>query len=167
MIITQLESTARALVSSGRSILAADESHPSIEKRFSALGIENTVENRRVFRQMADDGTPLGDLLATRGMIPGIKVDKGTKALAGSAGELITEGLDGLRDRLAEYRDLGARFAKWRATYTITDELPSQYTIDVNADALARYAALCQEAEIVPIVEPEVLMDGTHTIERA
>jgi fructose-bisphosphate aldolase class I len=190
MTIPQLESTARALVSPGRGILAADESHPSIEKRFSALGIENTAENRRVYRQMlfttpgaagfisgiilfdetirqqADNGTALGDLLAERGMIPGIKVDKGTKALAGAAGELITEGLDGLRERLAEYRGLGARFAKWRALITIGSGIPTPYCIDTNAHALARYAALCQEAGLVPIVEPEVLMDGDHTIER-
>ena len=190
MTITQLESTARALVSPGRGILAADESHPSIEKRFSALGIENTAEIRRVYRQMlfttpgtaefisgvilfdetirqqADDGTALGNLLAERGMIPGIKVDRGTKALAGSAGELITEGLDGLRERLAEYRGLGARFAKWRAVITIGAGIPTPYCVDTNAHALARYAALCQEAGLVPIVEPEVLMDGDHPIER-
>jgi fructose-bisphosphate aldolase class I len=190
MNVTQLESTARALVSSGKGILAADESHPTLGRRFSALGIENTEESRRVYRQMmfttpgvaefisgvilfdetirqqADDGTRLGDLLAKRGMIPGIKVDKGTKALAGAAGELITEGLDGLRERLAEYRDLGARFAKWRAVITIGSGIPTPYCIDTNAHALARYAALCQEAGLVPIVEPEVLMDGDHTIER-
>src|SRR6185503_8157303 len=190
MTVTLLESTARALVSSGKGILAADESHPTLGRRFSALGIENTEESRRVYRQMmfttpgvaefisgvilfdetirqaADDGTPLGDLLAKRGMIPGIKVDKGTKALAGAAGELITEGLDGLRERLAEYRGLGARFAKWRAVITIGSGIPTPYCIDTNAHALARYAALCQEAGVVPIVEPEVLMDGDHTIER-
>jgi len=191
MTVTQLESTARALVSSGKGILAADESHPTLGRRFSALGIENTEESRRVYRQMmfttpgvaefisgvilfdetirqqADDGTPLGELLAKRGMIPGIKVDKGTKALAGAAGELITEGLDGLRERLAEYRGLGARFAKWRAVITIGSGIPTSYCIDTNAHALARYAALCQEAGLVPIVEPEVLMDGDHTIERS
>jgi fructose-bisphosphate aldolase class I len=190
MNATQLESTARALVSSGRGILAADESDPTIGRRFSALGIENTAESRRIYRQMmfttpgvpefisgvilfdetirqqADDGTPLGDLLAKRGMIPGIKVDKGTKALAGSGSELITEGLDGLRERLIEYRGLGARFAKWRAVITIGSGIPTPYCIDTNAHALARYAALCQEAGLVPIVEPEVLMDGDHTIER-
>ena len=190
MILTSLESTARALVSAGRGILAADESHPTIEKRFAPLGIENTVENRRAYRQMlfttpgvaefisgvilfdetirqeADDGTPLAALLAKRGMIPGIKVDRGTKPLAGAAGELITEGLDGLRERLAEYRGLGARFAKWRAVFTIGSETPTPYCIDTNAHALARYAALCQEAGLAPIVEPEVLMDGDHTIER-
>ena len=190
MNVTQLESTARALVSPGRGILAADESDPTIGRRFSALGIANTAESRRVYRQMmftttgvaefisgvilfdetirqqADDGTPLGDLLAKRGMIPGIKVDKGTKALAGSGSELITEGLDGLRERLIEYRGLGARFAKWRAVITIGSGIPTPYCIDTNAHALARYAALCQEAGLVPIVEPEVLMDGDHTIER-
>ena len=190
MIVTPLESIARTLVSAGRGILAADESHPTIEKRFAALGIENTDENRRVYRQMlfttpgaaefisgailfdetirqqADDGPPLGDLLTERGMIPGIKVDKGTRPLAGAPGELITEGLDGLRERLAEYRRLGARFAKWRAVFMIGDGIPSPYCIDANAHALARYAALCQEAGLVPIVEPEVLMDGDHTIER-
>jgi fructose-bisphosphate aldolase class I len=190
MNVSQLESTARALVSAGRGILAADESDPTIGRRFSALGIANTAESRRVYRQMmftttgvaefisgvilfdetirqqADDGTPLGDLLAKRGMIPGIKVDKGTKALAGSGSELITEGLDGLRERLIEYRGLGARFAKWRAVITIGSGIPTPYCIDTNAHALARYAALCQEAGLVPIVEPEVLMDGDHTIER-
>jgi len=117
-------------------------------------------------RQSADDGTPFPQLLESQGIIPGIKVDQGAKPLAGADGETVTEGLDGLRERLAEYRSLGARFAKWRATYTITDTLPSAYCIDVNAHALARYAALCQEAGIVPIVEPEVLMDADNTIER-
>ena len=185
-----LESTARMLVAPGRGILAADESHSTIEKRFASIGVENTEENRRVYRQMlfttpgaaefisgvilfdetirqkTDDGTPLADLLTQRGMIPGIKVDKGTKPLAGARGELITEGLDGLRERLAEYRGLGARFAKWRAVFTIGHGLPSAYGLDVNAHALARYAALAQEAGLVPIVEPEVLMDGDHPIER-
>src|SRR6476660_790394 len=188
MTVTQLESTARALVSSGRGILAADESHPTLGRRFSALGIENTVESRRVYRQMmfttpgvaefisgvilfdetirqqADDGTPLGDLLAKRGMIPGIKVDKGTHALAGFPGELITEGLDGLRERLAEYYKLGARFAKWRAVINIGEDIPSGTCIEANSHALARYAALCQEQGLVPMVEPEVLMDGDHDI---
>jgi fructose-bisphosphate aldolase class I len=118
-------------------------------------------------RQDAADGTPLVKLLENQGIIPGIKVDAGAKPLAGADGETVTEGLDGLRERLAEYRSLGARFAKWRATYSITDTLPSAYCIDVNAHALARYAALCQEAGIVPIVEPEVLMDGEHTIQRS
>src|ERR1700674_3663774 len=162
MIVTQLESTARALVSSGRGILAADESHPTLGKRFSALGIENTEESRRVYRQMmfttpgvaefisgvilfdetirqqADDGTPLGDLLAKRGMIPGIKVDKGTNALAGAAGELITEGLDGLRERLVEYRGLGARFAKWRGVYDIGPRMPSYSAIRANGHEIGR-----------------------------
>ena len=187
----ELHETARALVAEGKGILAADESDRTIKKRFDSIGVESTEDNRRAYRELlfttpgaeefisgvilfdetirqsSADGTPFPKLLADRGIIPGIKVDKGAKPLALASEETITEGLDGLRERLAEYRDLGARFAKWRATYTITDELPSQYTIDVNADALARYAALCQEAEIVPIVEPEVLMDGTHTIERA
>ena len=186
-----LAATAQALVAEGKGILAADESDSTIKKRFDSIGVESTEENRRAYREMlfttegveeyisgvilfdetirqsASDGMPFAKLLQSKGIIPGIKVDKGAKPLANAPGETITEGLDGLRDRLEEYRGLGARFAKWRATYTITDELPSQYTIDVNADALARYAALCQEAEIVPIVEPEVLMDGTHTIERS
>jgi fructose-bisphosphate aldolase, class I len=186
---SELVSTARAIVAPGKGILAADESTGTIKKRFDKIGVESTEENRRAYRdllfttegveefisgvilfdetirQSTSDGVPFAKVLADKGIIPG---DKGAKPLALAAeGETVTEGLDGLRERLAEYRDLGARFAKWRATYTITDELPSQYTIDVNADALARYAALCQEAEIVPIVEPEVLMDGTHTIERA
>ena len=190
MMTNKLADIAQRMVASGKGILAADESHPTLGRRFSALGIENTEESRRVYRQMmfttpgvaefisgvilfdetirqqADDGTPLGELLAKRGMIPGIKVDKGTKALAGAAGELITEGLDGLRERLAEYRGLGARFAKWRAVITIGSGIPTPYCIDTNAHALARYAALCQEAGLVPIVEPEVLMDGDHTLER-
>jgi fructose-bisphosphate aldolase class I len=190
MITTPLESTARTLVAPGRGILAADESHSTIAKRFASIGVENTEENRRVYREMlfttpgvaefisgvilfdetirqkADDGTPLGDLLSRRGVIPGIKVDKGTKPLAGAPDELITEGLDGLRERLVEYRGLGARFAKWRAVFTIGQGVPSPYCLDANAHALARYAALGQEAGLVPIVEPEVLMDGDHTIDR-
>ena len=189
---SELVSTARAIVAPGKGILAADESTGTIKKRFDKIGVESTEENRRAYRdllfttegveefisgvilfdetirQSTSDGVPFPKVLADKGIIPGIKVDKGAKPLALAAeGETVTEGLDGLRERLAEYRELGARFAKWRATYTITEVLPSQYTIDVNADALARYAALCQEAAIVPIVEPEVLMDGTHTIERA
>ena len=192
MNVSELAATARAIVAPGKGILAADESSGTIKKRFDKIGVESTEENRRFYRdllfttegveefisgvilfdetirQSTSDGVPFPKVLADKGVIPGIKVDKGAKPLALAAeGETVTEGLDGLRERLAEYRDLGARFAKWRATYTITDELPSQYTIDVNADALARYAALCQEAGLVPIVEPEVLMDGTHTIERA
>jgi fructose-bisphosphate aldolase, class I len=192
MDLAELASTARAIVAPGKGILAADESSGTIKKRFDKIGVESTEENRRAYRdllfttegveefisgvilfdetirQSTSDGVPFPKALAEKGIIPGIKVDKGAKPLAlAGEGETVTEGLDGLRERLAEYRDLGARFAKWRATYTITDDLPSQYTIDVNADALARYAALCQEAGLVPIVEPEVLMDGTHTIERA
>jgi fructose-bisphosphate aldolase class I len=187
---TDLESIARALVPAGKGILAADESHPTIAKRFGALGIESTEETRRRYRQMlftapglgafisgvilfdetfrqkADDGTPLPDVLARQGILPGIKVDKGTKALAAARGELVTEGLDGLRERLTEYRALGARFAKWRAVLTIGPAIPSVPCIEANAHALARYAALCQEAGLAPIVEPEVLMDGDHAIER-
>jgi fructose-bisphosphate aldolase class I len=190
MCATNLESIARALVPPGKGILAADESHPTIAKRFAALGIENTAENRRLYRQMlfttrdipafisgvilfdetirqkADDGTPFPELLARQRILPGIKVDKGAKGLAGASGELVTEGLDGLRDRLAEYKTLGAAFAKWRAVITIGPGVPSSYCIEANAHALARYAVLCQEAGLVPIVEPEVLMDGDHTIER-
>jgi fructose-bisphosphate aldolase class I len=186
-----LESTAKALVAEGKGILAADESDGTIKKRFDSIGIESTEENRRAYRdllfttdgveeyisgvilfdetirQAGVDGTPFPKLLESKGIIPGIKVDKGAKPLANSEDETITEGLDGLRERLEDYRGLGARFAKWRATYSITDHLPSDYCIWTNAHALARYAALCQEAGLVPIVEPEVLMDGTHTIERA
>jgi fructose-bisphosphate aldolase class I len=186
-----LHETARALVADGKGILAADESSGTIKKRFDSIGLESTEESRRAYRDMlfttpgveeyisgvilfdetihqkALDGTPFPELLASKGVIPGIKVDEGAKPLAGAEGETVTEGLDGLRARLEEYRGLGARFAKWRATYTITDELPSDYCIWTNAHALARYAALCQEAGIVPIVEPEVLQDGTHTIERS
>lgn len=187
----ELHETARALVAAGKGILAADESGGTIKKRFDAIGVESTEENRRAYRdllfttpgaeeyvsgvilfdetirQRALDGTPFPELLAAKGIIPGIKVDAGAKPLAHADGEAVTEGLDGLRARLEEYRGLGARFAKWRATYTITDTLPSEYAIWANAHALARYAALCQEAGIVPIVEPEVLQDGTHTIERS
>jgi fructose-bisphosphate aldolase class I len=191
MADNELHETARALVAEGKGILAADESTGTIKKRFDSISLESTEDNRRAYREMlfttpgveeyisgvilfdetirqsATDGTPFPALLASKGIIPGIKVDAGAKPLAHAPGETITEGLDGLRERLAEYRELGARFAKWRATYSITDELPSDYCIWTNAHALARYAALCQEAGIVPIVEPEVLMDGTHTIERA
>jgi fructose-bisphosphate aldolase class I len=190
MNAADLAATARALVAPGKGILAADESSPTIEKRFKSINVESTEENRQAYRQLlftaegteqfisgvilfdetlrqsADDGTPFSKVLADRGVIPGIKVDKGAKALAGFAGEKVTEGLDGLRDRLAEYRDLGARFAKWRAVIAIGDRLPSRACVGANAHALARYAALCQEAGLVPIVEPEVLMDGDHTIER-
>jgi len=187
-----LEATAQALVAPGKGILAADESGPTIKKRFDKINVESTEDNRRAYRdllfategigdcisgvilfdetirQSSLDGVAFPKVLESQGVIPGIKVDAGAKPLAlAEAGETVTEGLDGLRDRLAEYHLLGARFAKWRATYTITDVLPSTYAIDVNADALARYAALCQEAGIVPIVEPEVYMEGDHTIQRS
>jgi fructose-bisphosphate aldolase class I len=186
----ELESVARALVARDKGILAADESQPTMAKRLAALGIENTEEQRRRYRQMlfttpelgrfisgvilfdetirqrADDGSAFPAVLARQGILPGIKVDRGTKPLAGTSGELITEGLDGLRERLAEYRALGARFAKWRAVITIGPGIPSQYGIEMNAHALARYAMLCQEGGLVPIVEPEVLMDGDHPIAR-
>ena len=186
-----LTEIAEALVAPGKGILAADESSGTIKKRFDTIGVESTEENRRAYRdllfttpgveeyisgvilfdetvrQRADDGTPFPELLASKGIIPGIKVDQGAKPLAHAEGETVTEGLDGLRQRLEEYRELGARFAKWRATYSITDTMPSEYCIWTNAHALARYAALCQEAGIVPIVEPEVLQDGTHTIGRS
>jgi fructose-bisphosphate aldolase class I len=194
MAATTLETTALALVPAGKGILAADESTATIGRRFQALGIANTEENRRRYRQMlfttagigeaisgvilydetlrqkADDGTSFVDALTARGVIPGIKVDRGTTALAGAPGEVVTEGLDGLRERLDEYRSLGARFAKWRAVITIGDRgshrTPTDRAIAANAEALARYAALAQEGGLVPIVEPEVLMDGDHTIER-
>jgi fructose-bisphosphate aldolase class I len=186
-----LEVTARALVAPGKGILAADESDGTIKKRFDSIQVESTEENRRAYRdllfttpgmeehisgvilfdetirQSSADGTPFAKLLEDKGVIPGIKVDKGAKPLALAEGETVTEGLDGLRDRLAEYVDLGARFAKWRATYSIGEDLPSEYCVWVNAHALARYAALCQEAGLVPIVEPEVLQDGEHTIEES
>jgi fructose-bisphosphate aldolase class I len=188
---TDLEGTARAMVAPGKGILAADESTGTIEKRFKAVGVESTEENRRAYRELLfttkgvpefisgvilfdetirqkrADGVRFPEVLAKEGIIPGIKVDKGAKALAGAPGEKITEGLDGLRERLAEYVQLGAKFAKWRAVITIGDGIPSRYCIEANAHALARYAALCQEAHLVPIVEPEVLMDGDHTIDRA
>jgi fructose-bisphosphate aldolase class I len=189
MSAPDLHETAKALVAEGKGILAADESDGTIKKRFDSIGVESTADNRRAYREMlfttegseefisgvilfdetlrqsASDGTPFAKVLEKRGIIPGIKVDKGTKPLAKAAPEQITEGLDGLRGRLEEYAKLGARFAKWRATYTIGPRVPSEYAIWTNAHALARYACLCQEAGIVPIVEPEVLMDGTHTIE--
>ncbi len=184
-----LEEIARALVAPGKGILAADESDSTIKKRFDSISIESTVENRQAYRDMlfttegaeqyisgvilfdetirqtALDGTPFPKLLESKGIIPGIKVDIGAKPLANAPGETITEGLDGLRARLEEYRGLGAKFAKWRATYYIDEHKPSDYAIWTNAHALARYAGLCQEAGIVPIIEPEVLMDGDHTIE--
>jgi fructose-bisphosphate aldolase, class I len=188
---TSLADTARAIVAPGKGILAADESDGTIKKRFDTIGVESTEENRRAYRdllfttpgtedyisgvilfdetirQSSADGTPFPQLLESKGVIPGIKVDKGAKPLALAEGETVTEGLDGLRDRFAEYRELGARFAKWRATYSIAEDLPSEYCVWVNAHALARYAALSQEAGLVPIVEPEVLQDGEHTIEES
>ena len=184
-----LHATARSLVAAGKGILAADESDGTIKKRFDTIGVESTESNRRAYRELlfttpgaeqfisgvilfdetlrqsAADGTPFAGLLDAKGIIPGIKVDKGAKPLALSEGETVTEGLDGLRARFEQYRDLGARFAKWRATYSIGGGRPSEYCVWVNAHALARYAALAQEAGLVPIVEPEVLMDGTHSIE--
>jgi fructose-bisphosphate aldolase, class I len=184
-----LNQTALGMVARGRGILAADESTKTIGKRFDAIKTENVEDNRRAYRDMlfnakgaedyisgvifyeetlfqkAADGTPFPQLLSARGIIPGIKVDKGTVALPGAPNELITEGLDGLRDRLGKYKAAGARFAKWRAVITIGAGIPSDYCIATNAHALARYAALCQEQDIVPIVEPEVLMDADNTIE--
>jgi fructose-bisphosphate aldolase class I len=191
MNLNELNATARALVAPGKGILAADESSGTIKKRFDAIGVESTEPNRRDYREMlfttkgagdcisgvilydetirqsAADGTPLVKLLEDQGIIPGIKVDTGAMPLAFSEGETVTEGLDGLRGRLAEYRELGARFAKWRGTYSVGHGRPSDYCVNVNAHALARYAALCQEAGIVPIVEPEVLMEGDHTIDES
>jgi fructose-bisphosphate aldolase class I len=188
---TEMEGIATRLVAPGKGILAADESSGTIEKRFAAVGVDSTAESRRAYRnllfttpgveahlggvilfdetirQATDDGTPFPTLLAQRGIIPGVKVDRGAKPLAGAPGENVTEGLDGLRERLAEYRDLGARFTKWRAVIGIGPDLPSNYAIRVNAHTLARFAALSQEAGLVPIVEPEVLMEGDHTIERS
>ncbi len=190
MDIKTLNATAIALVAKRKGILAADESFGTIEKRFKTLGIPSTEQNRQAYREMlfttkgvedfisgvilfdetirqsTKGGVPFASVLAKTGVIPGIKVDNGAKALAGYSGEKVTEGLDGLRERLAEYAKLGARFAKWRAVITIADGLPTSYCVEANAHALARYAALCQEAGMVPIVEPEVLMDGPHTIER-
>ena len=186
-----LDEIAKALVAPGKGILAADESGGTIKKRFDAIGVESTEENRRAYRdllftaegaeewisgvilfdetirQASADGTPFPKLLERKGIIPGIKVDKGAKPLANATGETITEGLDGLRERFEEYRALGARFAKWRGVYSIGEGRPSEYAVWTNAHALARYAALAQEAGLVPIVEPEVLMDGTHTIEES
>ncbi len=186
-----LAAVADELVAPDKGILAADESNATMTKRLHAVGAESTPESRRTFRELlvttpgtadrisgvilydetlrqsASDGAPFPELLSSCGMVAGIKVDTGAKPLAGAPGETITEGLDGLRDRLSEYHELGARFAKWRATIAIGDGRPSRYCIATNAHALGRYAALCQEAEIVPIVEPEVLMDGDHPIERS
>lgn len=195
MDLDQLNETACAMVAPGKGLLASDESTGTIGKRFASIKLENTADNRRDWREMlfrtepamsqcvsgvilydetirqkAKDGTPLAKLILDAGAIPGIKVDAGAKGLAGSEGEMITEGLDGLRDRLVDYYGLGARFAKWRSVINIgrngDETMPSQYCINTNMHALARYAALCQEANIVPIVEPEVIMEGDHSIER-
>lgn len=187
----RLEDIARAMVAEGKGILAADESSGTIKKRFDTINTASTEDSRRDYREMlfrtgeamenyisgvilfdetirqnAADGTPLVKLIRDAGAIPGIKVDTGAKDLANAPGEKITEGLDGLRERFAEYYELGARFAKWRAVINIGADIPSRYCINANAQALARYAALAQEANIVPIVEPEVIMDGTHDIDR-
>ena len=188
--MSELEAIALAMVAPHKGILAADESSPTIKKRFDSIRVESTEENRRSYReilfttpranefisgvilyeetlrQKASDGTPFPKLLESQGILPGIKVDKGTKALPLAPGEKITEGLDGLRERVAEYRGQGARFAKWRAVIAIGDGIPSPACIATNAHALARYAAICVDGGLVPIVEPEVLMDGPHAIER-
>src|ERR1700681_1751805 len=191
MNLAELNKVARAMVADGKGILAADESSGTIKKRFDAIGVESTADNRRDYRELmfrsaeamknyisgvilydetirqaAKDGTPLVKVIAQTGALPGIKVDKGTKPLPFSPGEVVTEGLDGLRERLIEYRGLGAKFAKWRAVIDIGEGIPSYAAIITNAHALARYAALCQEEGIVPIVEPEVLMDGEHDADR-
>jgi len=187
---SELQQTIAVIVQPGKGILAADESMPTITKRFKAVGIESTEETRRAYRsllittagadaylsgvilfeetlgQSSDDGRPLPQVLASRGIIPGIKVDKGTAALPGAAGDLITQGLDGLGERLAKYKSQGMRFAKWREVYAVTDRNPTPLGIEANAEVLARYAAMCQDQGIVPIVEPEVLIDGDHTLER-
>ncbi|MDQ3850568.1 MAG: fructose-bisphosphate aldolase class I [Actinomycetota bacterium] len=184
-----LESIAKAIVADGRGILAADESNKTMTKRLEGVDVESTEESRRTFRELlfttegaedyisgvimydetirqsTSDGTPFPEFMKQHGVIPGIKVDTGAKPLSGSPDEKVTEGLDGLRERLEEYYDLGARFAKWRAVITIGDGIPTDYCIHTNAHALARYAALCQEQGLVPIVEPEVLMDGEHGID--
>ena len=191
MNLDQLSKVANAMVQPGKGILAADESSSTIAKRFDAIGVESTADNRRDYRELlfrstaamkehisgvilydetirqkAKDGTPLVKLIEATGAVPGIKVDTGAKPLPACPGETVTEGLDGLRERLADYKKLGAGFAKWRAVIDIGDGKPSYTAISANAHALARYAALCQEADIVPIVEPEVLMDGDHDIGR-
>jgi len=190
MTATELDTIARAMVAKDKGILAADESSGTITKRFDKIKLDSTEESRRTYRELlfttpgasdyisgvilydetirqkTRDGVPFPEFLSRNGMLPGIKVDLGAKPLAGFPGETITEGLDGLRDRLAEYRTLGAKFAKWRAVIDIAEGIPTRFCIEANAHALARYAALCQQAGIVPIVEPEVLMDGAHTIER-
>jgi fructose-bisphosphate aldolase class I len=187
----ELEAVAQAMVAKGKGILAADESMGTIKRRFDGIKIESNENNRRAYREMlfttkgleeaisgvilfdetirsaASDGTPFPQVLSKKGIMPGIKVDKGPVEIPGFPGETVTEGLDGLRARVKEYRDLGAKFAKWRAVITIGDSIPTYTCLEANAHALARYAALCQEGGLVPIVEPEVLLDGNHTIERS
>jgi fructose-bisphosphate aldolase class I len=189
MAAHELRAVAESIVADHKGILAADESTGTIKKRFDSIGVESTEESRQAYRnllfttpgvedwiggvilydetirQRADDGTPFAELLASRGIVPGIKVDTGAHDLANFPGETVTEGLDGLRERCAEYRQLGARFAKWRAVITIGDGIPTDGCIRANAHALARYAAICQEQDLVPIVEPEVLMDADNSIE--
>ena len=189
MSIEQLAETAQAMVAPGKGIIAIDESTTTIAKRFAGVGIENTEENRRAYRELlltspnivqhisgailfdetlrqsTKDGTRFADFMAVNGIIPGIKVDKGPQPLAGFPGEVVTEGLDGLRARLEEYYRLGARFAKWRAVINIGEDIPTGTCIEANSHALARYAALCQEQGLVPMVEPEVIMDGAHDID--
>ena len=186
----ELHLTIRDLVKPGKGILAADESAPTIEKRFRAVGVESTEAKRLAYRslllmapglgqflsgvilfeetlgQKAADGTPMATVVQRQGIVPGIKVDKGTTALAGAPGDLVTQGLDGLADRLKAYKEQGARFAKWREVYPITERNPTALGIGANAETLARYAALCQEQGLVPIVEPEVLLDGDHSLQR-
>lgn len=190
MSAQSLETTAQAMVADGKGILAIDESSPTIKKRFDSINAECTEESRRIYRELlitctgieqfisgmilfdetlrqsTSEGVPFSEALKSKGIMPGIKVDKGAKDLAGHPNEKVTEGLDGLRDRLAEYRELGSPFAKWRSVITIGDDMPSAGCIQANAHGLARYAALCQEARLVPMVEPEVLLDGNHTIAR-
>jgi fructose-bisphosphate aldolase class I len=187
---SELQATIEAMVQPGKGILAADESGPTIAKRFKAIGVESTEDHRRAYRSLifstpglgdfvcgvifydetlrqgADDATPLPQLVARQGIVPGIKVDAGKIPMAGSPGDEITEGLDGLGKRFVAYKELGARFAKWRAVYHVSDTLPGRAAVKANAEALARYAAICQEQGIVPIVEPEVLIDGDHTLAR-
>jgi fructose-bisphosphate aldolase, class I len=188
--ISELQKTAKAMVVPGKGLIAMDESAPTIAKRFKKVGIEDNVDNRRAYRELllgtpglnqyisgailydetirqsTGNGVPFAKYMERLGIIPGIKVDKGTKDLAGFPNEKVTEGLDGLRERLIEYRGMGARFAKWRATIAIGPGMPTTFCLEANAHALARYAALCQEQDLVPIVEPEVLIDGSHTLEQ-
>jgi fructose-bisphosphate aldolase, class I len=191
MNVSELNAIAKAMVAKGKGLIAMDESGPTIAKRFKQYGVENTVENRRAYRELiikapdlnkyisgailydetirqtTSDGVPFAKYMERLGIIPGIKVDAGAKEVALFPGEKVTEGLDGLRERLAEYHGMGARFAKWRAVITIGPNMPTRTCIEANAHALARYSALCQEANIVPIVEPEVLIDGNHTLDQS